>query len=185
MKTSIRLLRNSVLVAATATTIPVACSDYGGPVLWRKSVVETLDKPRPVVARAGTTLILDDGTQVPLPDVVSVNNWTPILNAACVRGVEVVDGRPFGLISVWHSCGNDPVGKHVARIDLADLVIFSGEGVGPTGPTQKSHSSSVTEYGWYAGDYYAFSEWEQENRLARSRDTAAVVRTELNPRSSD
>ncbi len=128
-----------------------------------KSIIETLDNPRPVAARAGSLLILDDGSQISLPGIVEIRERTPLLDAACARGIELVDGRPIGLISIHHWCGNDPVARHIARVDLADLVRFAGEGSDSAGTLSEAHEDQLTKWGWNVSDYVGFRDWKRHN----------------------
>ena len=51
-----------------------------------------------------------------------------VLALGTKHGVEVgADGRVFGLVRVWHWCGNDPVGYHPGRFPCElDLGPISG-----------------------------------------------------------
>ncbi len=158
-------MKRSVIVVAGVTigVAAVAVFIFESSGARNKSIIEKLDNPRQVAARAGEILILDDGTQVPLPGIVEVRERTPLLDAACTRGIEVVDGRPIGLISIHHWCGNDPVAKHITKVDLSDLVRFTGEGSESAGMLSEPHDNRLTEWGWNVSDYVSFKDWKRHH----------------------
>ncbi|QIF01469.1 hypothetical protein [Roseimicrobium sp. ORNL1] len=133
--------------------------------------VESLSNPIPVKAWTTGGLQLDDGRLLPLPDVMALPEKSAALSEATQRGVEISqDGRVLGLVRVHHWCGNDPVREHVAKVDLADMLIFVGEAtpVKPLSDWQKelravNPSSRFGKYGWNISQYCTFHSW-------RSRD---------------
>ena len=95
------------------------------------------------------------------------------LTEATKRGVEVgPDGRIWGLVRIHHWCGNDPVGEHIARIDLSEMMTFLRVGE-PVAPVPESESlviepgGSFTEWGWRVGEFYQFQSWQSVKDLER------------------
>lgn len=85
------------------------------------------------------------------------------LAEATSRGVEIDEqGRVFGLVRVHHWCGNDPVGEHVARVELADLLAFLDEGVRDERSDQELHVArseaqfNFTKWGWNVSQFRTF-----------------------------
>jgi len=120
--------------------------------------VETLSNPVQVVRWSDTALILADGRQVPLRGIAQLPRESNALKAATSEGVEVTpDGAVIGLLPIHHWCGNDPVRRHIARIDIARLLLFLGEGEPQSGPkADRGIPFLFTKWGWNASEYFAF-----------------------------
>lgn len=129
---------------------------------FEQEIVERLE--RPVVVRGWTEAALElaDGRFVSLPGIARLPASSRILSAAMENGVEIAaDGRVIGLLKIHHWCGNDPVRRHWARVDLSDLLCFLNVGeqsvrfsLAP--PTERDHFG---EHGWRVNDHTAFQQW--------------------------
>lgn len=126
-------------------------------------IVEPLHHRTRVVARQGTSLTLADNETITLPGVQKMMEPTPLLDAACERGVRLVEGRPVGQMRIWHWCGNDFVRYHLVRVDLANLAVFAGEGIpedSSSTPESTSDVESLSKWGWKVDEYERFKKWE-------------------------
>jgi hypothetical protein len=89
------------------------------------------------------------------------------------RGVEIApDGRVYGLVRVHHWCGNDPVREHIARVDLADAMMFLHIGqidapVPEADSTAREGGGRFTERGWNISEYVQFLGWQSMNDAVR------------------
>lgn len=91
--------------------------------------IETLHSARPVAGWTAETLLLTDGTRVPLPGLTKLPQASIALEAAVAQGVEIApNGEVYGLLRIHHWCGCDPVRHHIAKINLARLLRSIGEG---------------------------------------------------------
>jgi hypothetical protein len=132
------------------------------------NIIERLERPVSVLAIEGSRLRLGDGRWVALPEIADLTDRSsPLLAAALARGVEVGPGeRLTVLLNIHHWCGNDPVRKHVARIDLSRLLLFTGLGV-PAKELSKNTkeclpaTSDFGPWGWRVGDFYQFQTWNE------------------------
>ncbi|RBP40384.1 hypothetical protein DES53_10891 [Roseimicrobium gellanilyticum] len=137
-----------------------------------KRQVETLSHPVAVHGWTTEGLQLTDGRLLRLAGVTALPKESMALSEATKRGVEVSqDGRVFALVRVHHWCGNDPVREHIARVDLADMLVFLGEAspVKPLSEWQKEllaagPSSRFGEHGWNVSHYGIFQGWRFEGR---------------------
>src|SRR5262249_40988758 len=78
------------------------------------------------------------------------------------RGIEVCEGRPIGLVKVWHWCGNDPIRNHVARVDVGRVLEFVGGRLAPgtDEPLDFSHGDEqFNRFGWSIDGWWAFERW--------------------------
>jgi hypothetical protein len=125
--------------------------------------IEPFIWPRRVVERDGAALRLSDGRVLSLPGVREVKDSTPFLDASIKRGVEVKGDRLIGQMRIWHWCGNDPVWYHLARVDLADLAVYVGEGipVEPLEVPERYSEPALSRWGWSISDYYTFKRWRE------------------------
>ncbi len=88
-------------------------------------IIEELNDPQRVLGWNSTGLILADGRTIPLLGIRELPPDSDVLSAAIDRGVEIAaDGRVTGLLPCRHWCGNDRIKHHIARVDVADLLIF-------------------------------------------------------------
>lgn len=125
--------------------------------------IEVLANPILVQSWNEQGILLQNGSRVQLTGFKSLPRESFALEAATERGVELnSDGRVVGLVKVWHWCGNDPVRKHVARVDLAKLLAFLGEGE-TFRPVKRAKETTTfdansydSEFGWNISDYLTF-----------------------------
>lgn len=128
--------------------------------------IEPLLNPVAVNKWSSDGLHLADGRTVQLPGVRLLPSESAALAEATKRGVELhADGRVWGLVRVHHWCGNDPVKLHVARVDLANMMMFLriGEPIASI-PEIDSFSATpggtFTEMGWRIGEFMQFQAWK-------------------------
>lgn len=155
-------------------------------------IVETMDSPVPVQGWNESGLILADRRQIQLPGFVKLPVSSLALAEATKGGVDIgTNGRIHGLVRVHHWCGNDPVRKHIARVDLSDLLTFLGQGEKVTGSvvTEAVPGRSDRKFspaGWRAGDYFAFRRFAEGSKTNQTvPPTGATGSTQrLQPTSS-
>lgn len=135
--------------------------------------IETLQNPIVVIKWDADGLSLADGRKVPISGVRSLPSQSPGLAEATKRGVEVgSDGRVWGLVKVHHWCGNDPVRHHIARVDLAAMMIFLRVGE-PSVPVRETEflatepGGRFSEWGWNIGEFSHFQSWQRFKDAAR------------------
>jgi hypothetical protein len=92
-----------------------------------RRIVDRLNNPQVVTGWTIDSLILSDGSTLRLNDVTSIISNSSVLNEILLNGVEISRGRVWGLIQIHHWCGNDPVGYHIARIDIQDALLLAGQ----------------------------------------------------------
>ncbi len=133
--------------------------------------IETLQNPIAVLQWDADGLNLADGRKVQIPGVRSLPIQSPALTEATKRGVEVeADGRVWGLVRVHHWCGNDPVREHIARVDLADMMIFLRVGE-PSVPVRETDflasepGGRFSEWGWNVSEFFHFQQWRSIKNL--------------------
>ena len=124
--------------------------------------VESLNSPVAVRGWDEAGLLLTDGRRIQLPEFSQLPVPSAGLLEATKRGVEVAtNGRVYGLVRVDHWCGNDPVGEHIARVDLSHLLTFLRQGTGRS-PSPEPHwlarqpGGDFSEAGWSAGEFGRF-----------------------------
>jgi len=135
----------------------------------RVDLIASLASPRKVRGWTASGLVLDDGEVESLPDIELLPERSTFLERILERGVEVDpdDGRVYGLIPIHHWCGNDPVGRHIARVDVARVLEFTGEGGGSgnsipeTGRSDCGSASewAWTELGWDVSCHFLYERW--------------------------
>lgn len=135
-----------------------------GKVPHRVDVIEKLSSPRVVKSWSTTGFLLEDGSVVTLPGIARLPDKSAFLDEIVRRGIEVdpKTARVVGLLPVDHGdrddpvmwCGNETVGKHIARVDVSRFLEFVGEGAAGDGIRR----SAWTRFGLRAGDYYEYLE---------------------------
>lgn len=149
-----------VVLAALLVLVQVALVLVPG-----RSVIESLESPVAVIGWSGDGLLLEGDSTLTLPGILRLPDSSDALNEATRHGVEVSEaGRVVGLVRVHHWCGNDLVRRHLARVDLADMLRFLGEGVPATSPAPCEDwgirkEQTFTGSGWKVEDYLAFRQW--------------------------
>ncbi|HUG93074.1 MAG TPA: hypothetical protein VML55_19695 [Planctomycetaceae bacterium] len=132
--------------------------------LFPADIVEELENPVAVLSWSERGLHVADGRVVSLPGFESLPTESEALAEATREGVSVdTSGNVFGLVRVHHWCGNDPVRKHVARVNLASLLQFLSESYGdsPSGSIPPTEESRFSRAGWNVSEYYQFERWAQ------------------------
>jgi hypothetical protein len=126
---------------------------------WRHPVIDDLESPNEVEGWTRSGLMLSGGRLVSLEGVSSLPDESQLLAEMIKRGVEVEQetGRVFALIPIWHWCGNDPVGRHIARVDVAQVLrfVFQEADSGKAG----GDCAQVSKYGWDVSCWYAYEQW--------------------------
>ncbi|MBN1512145.1 MAG: hypothetical protein JXB13_09035 [Phycisphaerae bacterium] len=128
-------------------------------------IIESLNNPVQVETWTADGLVSVGGRTIPLPGVTRLPETSDALVEVKKRGIEVAeDGRVYGLVRIHHWCGNDPVREHLARIDIADLLRFLGEGeYAVPSEAEKyrdpSRLGSFSRWGWDVGEYYLYRQW--------------------------
>ncbi|MFT5464808.1 MAG: hypothetical protein ACI8QS_003715 [Planctomycetota bacterium] len=124
----------------------------------RREVIEELRNPRPVQRITEEDLFLTWREGLGMPGFPYSPPAIAALWEATRSGVEVhSSGSPVGLIRVWHWCGNDPVGRHVARVPLVELARF----------IEAEGHFDMTPYGWNGSQFFGFDtrgEYYREER---------------------
>ncbi len=155
----------SLLIAGNLLLL--AFQDYSLLSAFRqRHIRDRLASPGRVSWRTSDALMLADGRTVRLPEVATLPPpSSTILLEVTRRGVEVApDGRVFALVPIYHSCGNDPVRDHLARVDLSRMLLFLGEAA-PAKPfgdlVQEFRRATCQEpefgpRGWRVGQYFAY-----------------------------
>jgi hypothetical protein len=135
--------------------------------------IETLKNPIAVRGWSAGGLNLADGRTVPLPGLRALPGQSAALAEATKRGVEVDrDGRVWALVRVHHWCGNDSVRKHVARVDLSEMMTYLRVGEPTVTPPEAEFlatksDGAFSEWGWRVGEFYAFESWQKLKNSAR------------------
>jgi len=140
---------------------------------WARSrdSVERVDKltnPMPTKGWVERGIVLADDRVVQLPGFRRLPGCSAALSEATRAGIEVgQDGRIYGLVRVWHWCGNDRVRRHIARVDLSRMLLFLDEGVHgpiPAAPCAypcKPVGGRFSRFGWNVSEFSAFHEWNE------------------------
>jgi len=131
--------------------------------------VEALHSPIGITGWSESGLRLADGRTVQLPGFRKLPPASPALTEATKRGVEIAaDGRVYGLVRVHHWCGNDPVREHIARVDVADMLMFVREGEWVTMPSLESlmlicrtQGGTFSQRGWIIDEFMGFEGWRR------------------------
>jgi hypothetical protein len=134
-----------------------------------KQIVDSLHSPVAVAGWSHDGLRLADGRTIQLPGFRKLPTISAALSEVTKRGVEIAsDGRVYGLVRVLHGCGNDPVRKHIARVDVADILMYLGEGEWSTPPSaetfelvSRTSGGSFSEWGWDVSEFSRFKGWTQ------------------------
>lgn len=129
-----RLTKQAVGGLIALAMVPLGCGAMNYVAFgwwWRHSQVETLQPKMIVRSWNGTGLLLEDGRRVLPKGMTTLPIRSDALTAITKRGVQVdADGQVFGLLSLFHTCGNDPVGYDLRKINVAHFLLYHGEGTG-------------------------------------------------------
>jgi hypothetical protein len=126
------------------------------------SKVEFFRSPVVVTNWSESGLHLADGREIQLPGIRKLPASSAALTEATKRGVEVDEnGRVYGLVRVHHWCGNDPIREHIARVDIANMLVFVGEGepissARDVKPLALDDGGTFSEWGWNVSEFMLF-----------------------------
>jgi hypothetical protein len=167
---NIMVLLVTVLLVS-AVTVVIAWPSINNYILTgsfrRVRVIETLRNPVAVTGWTSDSLHLADGRTVRIAGLRSIPSESVALAEATKRGVEVdADGRVWGLVKVHHWCGNDPVGEHIARVDVSDMLLFLrvGEPDAPipeVGCLVDKPGGTFNKSGWRINEFMYFQIWDK------------------------
>lgn len=132
-------------------------------------IVETLDQAIPVNSWDKDGLQIEDGRRVSFPGFIQLPSTSEAVTQAIKSGVEIdVQGNIYGLVRIHHWCGNDRCRNHVARVNLAHMLMFLQQGVlsrplpqSLTADIMPVGSNSFSEWGWNVSDYFSFQSWSR------------------------
>lgn len=127
-----------------------------------KNIIEKLNDPIKVTNWNNKGLVAADGRIIPLPDMVALPTESAALAEVMKQGVVEIapDGRIYGLVRIRHFCGNDIVRNHIARVDIAKMLLFLGEGEPKLSKRYVAQAGGrFTEYGWNLSDFMGFEEF--------------------------
>ena len=143
---------------------------------WPVSHIDHLKNPVQVDGWGENGLRLADGRTVQLPGFSKLPLESKSLSRAVAEGVEVdANGRVFGLMRIWHWCGNDAMRNDVRRIDLGHLLEFMREGTyarkvsdRDLGPLVKG--GGFREIGWNISEFVRYrhfvkGDWDWMTKL--------------------
>ncbi len=127
--------------------------------------VDQLNSPIRVLGWNASGLQLAGGRNLSIPNVLNLPVDSVVLKEATRRGVEIdAHGQVWGLVKIWHSCGNDPVVEEVERVNLADLCAYMHVGeltlpmaMAKYSPIEKN--AGFDEQGWSEGGFEMFRMW--------------------------
>lgn len=149
--------------------------------------VERLRSPIAIEGWSASGLRLSGGGLLQLPGFSVLPVASAALSETTKRGVEIgCDGRVYGLLRVHHLCGNDTRLEHVARVDIALLLIFLEEGTSsePIPPPTWSHPNAAGAFssaGWRVEEFNGFESWRKsiapDVKLERIKPAAAESAT--------
>lgn len=131
--------------------------------------IDKFDQLQEAVAIDGWSedgLALADGRTIMLPELTSLPKKSVALEAATKRGVDIgQDGRVYGLVKIHHWCGNDPVRNHIAKVDLAHMLMFLREGEPKSALAEtmfgNREAGGFSEWGWNISDYLLLQHFEE------------------------
>lgn len=117
-----------VVIAVITVLVGVSALQWlltGSP--FPQMIIERLHNPLKVRDITVHGIIVGDGRLLRVKHVKEVPTDSGLIRAAVSNGVEVNEkGELFGLLKIWHWCGNDPVRYHVARVNLSTLALACG-----------------------------------------------------------
>jgi hypothetical protein len=127
------------------------------------SIIEELDDGVQVTGWNAQGLLLEDGRTLPLPGILELPVHSRMLPSMIGRGVEITwTGRVIGLIDIRHWLPRDPIRRHIARVDIARVLQFTGEvpgdygvAIGAKGPI----FDDIDDRGWNGQCYQFFQDW--------------------------
>lgn len=110
------------LLAVAVWMVVAACDRFGEG--ERVEIHDHLLAPAAITHVEADAIEVADGRRAELAGIGELVAVCPSLRT----GVDVSpDGTVWGLVPIFHWCGNDPVGQHEERIPLAPLIRFLRE----------------------------------------------------------
>jgi hypothetical protein len=114
-----------------------------------RRIIERLESPIAVKSWSREGIILSDGRILTFPGLEKVLTNSLALDEVAKRGLEISsDGSVYGLVRVWHWCGNDSVREHVARVDVKKMVLYLSELDQVLAEYGQNSNSKFSECGW-------------------------------------
>ncbi len=139
----------------------------------RRSVLESLDHPSAVARIGDRGLVLQDGRAIEWGFDVPNAARLRAVQAAVAQGIEISDdGSAVGLILVHHTCGNDSIRTHWARVDVRKLLEFLPHASTANPRFEGDRSWSAPQFGRYG---WNVSQWDQFERWS-GRDPGRIYR---------
>jgi hypothetical protein len=139
------------------------------PVRHTIEIVDSLHEPVAVKRWDERGLVLANGRRMQLPGFRRLPRASDALAEVIRDGVEVDSkGRVFGLVRVWHWCGNDRVVRHIQRINVSRLLIFRGEGDHVPVTTGRCYSgcessrNAFSRNGMNVDELKSFNAWNEQ-----------------------
>ncbi len=117
-----------IVIAAITLVVGVCAFDFllTG-TLFPRRIVEKLNHTRKVTDITAAGFVTEDGDLIKVKYVSEIPTNLAVIRVAVANGIEVdAQGQTFGLLKIWHWCGNDPVRYHIARVNLSNLILASG-----------------------------------------------------------
>ena len=117
-------------------------------------IVEHLNGPVGVKGWTPAGLELADGRRLMPKGMLALPKDGRALAAFTSKGVEVKsDGTIYGLVEVFHGCGNDSVTLEIRRIDIGKALTFLRVGTSISPPTRRDYrplqpGGLIGESGW-------------------------------------
>lgn len=127
------LVHSGVKFLAVASVVLFVLYITPNMLLWGRpfpiSKVDKLQDTVRVVTWQPDGLRLSDGRTVMPAGMIELPRESKTIEIATRECVEVApDGRVFGLVKIWHWCGNDPVRNDLSKTDIAQLLAYHKEG---------------------------------------------------------
>mgnify|MGYP000512293578 CR=1 FL=1 len=139
-----------------------------------RSIVDELDSPVAVKKIVGKYLILESGQQVTFEGIKKIPDQSSVFQKAIVNGVYVSDeGYAYGLLKIWHWCGNDSVREHIAKVDLGVLaglldhkqveedIPYSENKFSFIHPKMKEFINDYDDHGWSVSKFIQYENFKQ------------------------
>jgi hypothetical protein len=148
----------------------LACCVTGLPP--RHDVIESLRFPRRLSGWSRDGLHTLDGEVIALPGIETLPEQSRILNEIVHRCVEVDpdNGRVYGLLPIDHWCGNDPIRRHLARVDVESLLTYLALRADPEHGSATFDSmgcDAIEEQGWNVVCFDGYERWLEDTGSPR------------------
>lgn len=142
---------------------------------WPIFIIERLDHPIPVKGWDEQGLILADGQKVMPKGMKSLPKDFPGMKALTMRGVDLEpDGRVFGLVELFHGCGNDPIRGEYRRVDFGLALTYLGQGESQVPVAKDDYrprfGNEIFEEVWRVADAHRFLKFARGEKDPHWRD---------------